>query len=151
MDSDEKVQLKLKNSKHHQNPIQASRMFRIYRKKMNQIFATTVGVRQGWLLSPCMFNLFLEQIMTQALEDFEGTVSVGSRKVNNLRFTDDIDLLGGSNEDLTDLTRRLDRIATVDGMGINEEKRFLGWEQVPTCLIVVLPEGNMIQLRRSSI
>ena len=122
MDSDEKVQLKLKNSKHHQNPIQASRMFRIYRKKMNQIFATTVGVRQGCPLSPCIFNLFLELIMTDTLEDFESTVSVGGRKVNNLRLADEIDLLGGSNEELIDLTRRLDRIATAHGMEISEEK-----------------------------
>ena len=43
--------------------------------------------------------------MTEVLEDFEGTVSVEGRKVNNLRLADYIDLLGGSNEELTDLRR----------------------------------------------
>jgi len=37
-----------------------------------------------------MFNLFLEHIMSEALENYEGTVSIGGIKVNNLRFADDI-------------------------------------------------------------
>ena len=38
-------------------------------------FRTSVGVQQGCLLSPTIFNLFLERIMTDVLEDHEGTVS----------------------------------------------------------------------------
>ena len=89
---------------------------------LSEQFRTTVGVRQGCLRSPCLFNLFLEQIMMDALEGFEGTVSIGGRKISNLRFADDIDLLAGSRKELRDLTTRLDDVAKAYGMEISTEK-----------------------------
>ena len=63
-------------------------------------FRTTVGVRQGHLLSPTLFSIFLERIMTDALEDPEGTVSIGGRTTTNLRFANDIDGITGEKEEL---------------------------------------------------
>ena len=63
-------------------------------------FRTTVGDRQECLLSPTVFNIFLERIMTDASEDHEGTVSIGGRTITNLRFADDIDGLAGEKEQL---------------------------------------------------
>ena len=52
--------------------------------------------------------------MTDALEDHEGTVSIGGRSITNLRFADDIDGLAGKEEELANLVERLDK-ALVSG------------------------------------
>ena len=62
-------------------------------------FRTTVGVRQGCLLSTTPFNIFLERILADALEDYKGTVSIGCRTITNLRFAEDIDGIAGEEEE----------------------------------------------------
>ena len=73
---------------------------------------TTVWVRQGCLPSPTLFKIFLERIMTDAVEDHEGTVSTGGRTITNLRFADDINGLAGGEEELAKLVERLDQSST---------------------------------------
>ena len=53
---------------------------------------TTVGVRQGCFLSLTLFNIFLERITYDGLEEHDGKVSIGGRTITNLRFADDIDV-----------------------------------------------------------
>ena len=53
---------------------------------MGEWFKTTVGVRQGCLLSPTLYNVFLEQIMSDPLEEHDGR-----RNITSLRFADGID------------------------------------------------------------
>ena len=75
----------------------------LFNSSIGDWFRTTVGVRQGCLLSPTIFNIFLERIMTDALKDNEGTASIGGRTITDLRFADDIDGLAGEEEELANL------------------------------------------------
>ena len=62
-----------------------------------------------------------DRIITDALEDHEGTVSIGSRTITNLRFADEIDGLAGE-EELANLVERLDKASTDYGLEISAEK-----------------------------
>ena len=75
-------------------------------------FRATDGVRQGCLLSPALFNIFVERIVTDALEDHEGTVSIGGRTITNLRFADDIDGLTGVEEEVAKLVEHFNKVST---------------------------------------
>ena len=59
--------------------------------------------------------------MTDALEDREGTVSIGGRTITNLRFADDINGLA-EEEELAKLVQRLNKTFTAYGMEISAEK-----------------------------
>ena len=82
-------------------------------------FSTTVRVRQGCLLSPTLFNIFLERIMSDALEEHDGKVSIGGRNITNLRFADDID---EEEQELEALVESLDKTCTRYKMEISAEK-----------------------------
>ena len=60
--------------------------------------------------------------MTEALDEFEGSVSIGGRTVTNLRFADDIVLVARQAEELGTLTSRLEESAKQPGMQISTEK-----------------------------
>jgi len=85
-------------------------------------FQTTVSVRQGCILSPCLFNIFLEQIMADTLENYSGAVKLSGRQITNLRFADGIDLIAGSKTELAELTKQLDTTARNYSMEISAEK-----------------------------
>ena len=93
-----------------------------YEGKVGEWFTTRTGVRQGYLLSPTLFNIMLEQIMNEALLDHKGTVSIGGRVITNLRFADDIDGLAGSEHKLVNLMNKIDSTSRTYGMEINTNK-----------------------------
>ena len=52
-------------------------------------FQTGKGVRQGYILSACLFNLYAEYIMRNAgLEETQAGIKIARRKINNLRYAD---------------------------------------------------------------
>ena len=72
----------------------------------------TVRVKQGCLLSPTLFNIFLEWIMSDALEEHDGKVSMGGRNITNLRFADVVDALAEDEQELEALVESLNKTCT---------------------------------------
>ena len=60
-----------------------------------------IGVHQGCILSPGLFNIYAEYIMRNTgLEETQAGIKIASRNINNLRYADDITLMAESEEEL---------------------------------------------------
>ena len=66
---------------------------------MTDWFQIRKGVRQGCILSLCLFNLYEEYIMRNAgLEEAQAGIKIAGKNINNLRYTDDTTLMAESEE-----------------------------------------------------
>ena len=64
------------------------------------------GVRQGYILSPCLFNLYAEYIMRNAgLDEAQAGIKIAGININNLRYADDTTLMAESKEPLDENER----------------------------------------------
>ena len=75
-------------------------------------FQTGKGVRQGCILSRCLFNLYAEYIMRKAgLEETQAGIKIAGRNINNLIYTDDTTLMAESEEELKNLLMKVKELA----------------------------------------
>ena len=66
------------------------------------------GVRQGCILSPCLFNLYAEYIMRNAgLDEAQARIKIAWRNTNNLRYADDTTIMAESEEELKSLLMKV--------------------------------------------
>ena len=71
-------------------------------------FQTGKGVHQGYILSPCLFNLYAEYIMRNAgLHEAQGGIKITGRNINNLRYADDTTLMAESEQELKSLLMKV--------------------------------------------
>ena len=81
------------------------------------------GVRQGCILSPCLFNLYAEYIMRNVgLEEAQAGIKIAGRHVNNLRYADDITLIAESEEELKSLLMKVKAESEKVGLKLNIQK-----------------------------
>ena len=63
---------------------------------------------QGYILSPCLFNLYAEYIMRNTgLEEAQAGIKIAGRNINNLRYADDTTLIAESEEELNSLLMKV--------------------------------------------
>ena len=66
------------------------------------------GLRQGYILSPCLFNLYAEYIMRNAgLDEAQAGIKTARRNINYLRYADDTTLMAESEEELKSLLMKV--------------------------------------------
>ena len=78
------------------------------------------GVRQGCILSPCLFNFYEEYIMRNAgLDEAQAEIKISGRNINNLRYADDTTLTAESEEEQKHLLMKVKEESEKVGLKLN--------------------------------
>ena len=83
-------------------------------------FQIKKGVRQGYILSSCLFNLYAKYIIRNAgLDEAQVGIKIARRKINNLRYADDATLMAESEEELKSLLMKVKEESEKVGLKLN--------------------------------
>ena len=81
------------------------------------------GVRQGCILSPCLFNFYAEYIMRNAgLDEAQAGIKITGRNINNLRYADDTTPMAESKEERKSLLMKVKEESEKAGLKLNIQK-----------------------------
>ena len=90
---------------------------------MNIPFQNWERVRQGCILSPCMFNLYAEYLMQNVgLDETQAGIKIARRNINNLRYANDTTLMAESEEELKSLLMKVKKESEELGLKLNIQK-----------------------------
>ena len=86
-------------------------------------FQIRKGVRQGCILSPCLFSFYAEYIMQNArLDEAQSGIKIDGRNIDNLRYEDDTTLMAESEEELKSLLMKVKEESEKAGLEFNIRK-----------------------------
>ena len=86
-------------------------------------FKIGTGICQGCILSPCLFNFYAEYIMQNArIDESQAGINIARININNLRYTDDTNLMAKSEEQLKSLLMRVKEESEKTGLKLNIQK-----------------------------
>ena len=89
------------------------------------LFKVEEGIRQYYVLSPCLFNLYAEHIMRNAwLDELQAGIKIGGRNINNLRYADDTTLMAESEEELKSLLMKVREKCERASLKLNIKKNY---------------------------
>ena len=81
------------------------------------------GVRQGCILSPCLFNLYADYSMRNAgLDEAQAGIKIAGRNINNLKYADNITLMAESEEELNSFLMKVKEESEKVGLKLNIQK-----------------------------
>ena len=89
----------------------------------NEGFQTGKGEGQGYILSPCLFDLYVEYIMgNTGLEEAQAGIKIAGGNINNLRYADETTLMAESEEELKSFLMKVKEESEKVGLKLNIQK-----------------------------
>ena len=92
-------------------------------KKQEYYFANKGRSSQGYILSPCLFNLHAEYIVRNAgVDEAQAGIKIARKNINNLRYADDTTLMAESKEELKSFLMKVKQESEKVGLKLNIQK-----------------------------
>ena len=85
-------------------------------------FKIRKGVCEGWILSPCLLNMYAEYIMRNAGLEAQAGIKIARRNINNLRYADDTTLMAESKVELNSFLMKVKEESEKAGLKFNRQK-----------------------------